>query len=187
MPREHDDLLGAIRALDESLRAEMAERWDRDLPFEELAFDRWERAKRLGFGEGASIYHNAYVLGDVKVGASTWIGPFVMLDGTGGIEIGHHCSISSGVHIYSHDTVRWALSGGQQEREIAPVRVGDCTYIGSQATVLRGVKVGDHCVIGANSLVNRDIPSYSVVFGTPAEVRGEVQITPDGEISFNWS
>jgi UDP-3-O-[3-hydroxymyristoyl] glucosamine N-acyltransferase len=39
------------------------------------------------------------VFGDVAVGARTWIGPFVMLDGSAGPEIGASCSISSGAHI----------------------------------------------------------------------------------------
>jgi hypothetical protein len=52
-----DELLSSIRALDERLRVEMTQRWDRDLPFEDL--DRWERARRLGFGEDASIYRTA--------------------------------------------------------------------------------------------------------------------------------
>ena len=106
------DLGDELRALHDALGAQMRREHDRDLPFEELVFDRWERARSLGFGEGASIYHNAYVFGDVTVGAGTWIGPFVMLDGSGGLEIGATCSISTGVHIYTHDTVRWALSGG---------------------------------------------------------------------------
>ncbi len=84
-------------ATDERLRAE----FQRSLPFQDAMFDRWERAKRLGFLAGASIYNSAAVFGDVKAGAATWIGPNTLLDGSGGgIEIGAHCSISSGVHIY---------------------------------------------------------------------------------------
>ena len=105
-------LLDALRALYEQLRADMRERWRRDLPLEELLFDRWERARSLGFGEGSSIYHSSYVYGDVRVGSDTWIGPFTLLDGTGGLTIGDNCSISTGVQIYSHDTVKWAVSGG---------------------------------------------------------------------------
>jgi hypothetical protein len=77
-----------IKKLYESLRAEMRNQWNRDLPLEELLFDRWERAERLGFGKGTSIYHNSYVYGDVKVGRNTWIGPFTVLDGSGGLKIG---------------------------------------------------------------------------------------------------
>jgi acetyltransferase-like isoleucine patch superfamily enzyme len=160
----------------------MARRFHRDLPFEELVFDRWERAKRLGFAESASIYHNTYVMGDVKVGQHTWVGPFVMLDGQAGIDIGDYCSISTGVQIYTHDTVRWALSGGEAPFERGAVRIGNCTYVGSQSVVLRGVTIGDHCVVGAHSLINSDIPPYTIAFGVPARPRGRVEIADDGEI-----
>jgi len=170
------NLADELRALHDALRVQTRGSYERDLPFEELLFDRWERARSLGFGEDASIYHNAYVFGDVTVGAGTWIGPFVMLDGSGGLQIGATCSISTGVHIYTHDTVRWALSGGEQEPERAPVRIGACTYVGAQAVVLKGVTIGDHCVVGAGALVNRDVSSYSIVDGVPARVRGRVVI-----------
>jgi acetyltransferase-like isoleucine patch superfamily enzyme len=165
-----------LRALHRVLSEETRATWLRDLPFEELVFDRWERARSLGFGEGASIYHNAYVFGEVAVGPKTWIGPFVMLDGSGGLEIGECCSISTGVHVYTHDTVRWALSGGEHEAERAPVRIGDRTYVGSQAVVLKGVTIGDHCVIGAGALVTRDVPPFTIADGIPARARGRVVI-----------
>ena len=170
------DLGDELRALHDALRTQTRRAYARDLPFEELVFDRWERARSLGFGEGASIYHNAYVFGDVTVGAGTWIGPFVMLDGSGGLDIGATCSISTGVHVYTHDTVRWALSGGVHEAERAPVRIGSCTYIGAQAVVLKGVTIGEHCVVGAGALVNRDVPAFSIVDGVPARVRGRVVV-----------
>lgn len=179
---ETDHLFKSLIALYEKLRGRMKQTWQRDLPFEELLFDRWERAKRLGFGQGTSIYHNSYVYGDVKVGKNTWIGPYTLLDGSGGLTIGDYCSISAGVHIYSHDTVKWAVSGGKAEPECAPVHVGDCCYIGSQTVITKGVSIGDHCVIGACSLVNRDLPAFTVAFGIPAKPRGRVQIDGSSEI-----
>lgn len=158
-------------AADERLRVE----FKRSLPFQDALFDRWERAKRLGFSDGASIYNSAAVFGDVKVGASTWIGPNTVLDGGGGgIDIGAHCSISSGVHIYTHDTVLWALSGGSMPHKRAPVRVGDCTYIGSQSVIAAGVSIGSRCVVAANSFVNTDFPDATIVGGTPARKIGTV-------------
>jgi acetyltransferase-like isoleucine patch superfamily enzyme len=173
---EEDGLLADVRRLDDRLRRAMMERFDRDLPFEELVFDRWERARRLGFGKGTSVYHNAYVMFDVRVGSNTWIGPFVMLDGRGGIEIGDWCAISTGVHVYTHDTVRSCLTAGRAPFDTAPVTIGDCTHIGSQAVVLPGVTVGHHCVVGAASLVNRDLPPFSIAVGVPAHVRGHVEV-----------
>jgi len=180
---DSETLFRSLHALYEKLRASMRQRWDRDLPLEELLFDRWQRANTLGFGEGSSIYHNSYVYGDVKVGKNTWIGPYTLLDGSGGIVIGEYCSISSGVHIYTHDTVKWALSGGKMEYERAPVRIGRCCYIGSQTVIAKGVNIGDHCLIGSCSFVNRDLPAYSVGLGIPCRPAGRIEVDEQGAVN----
>jgi acetyltransferase-like isoleucine patch superfamily enzyme len=180
-----DRLLGETRRLYEGLRNATREHWNRDLPFDELIFDRWERARGLGFGEGTSIYHSSHVYGEVRVGRRTWIGPFTVLDGTGGLTIGDNCSISSGVHIYSHDTVAWAVTGGAASYEHAPVRVENCCYVGPHAVVAKGVVIGEHSVIGTGSFVNRDVPPYSIAVGSPCRVIGSVRV--DGrEATFTY-
>lgn len=163
-----------LRRLYVERRAEVREKWHRDLPFPELVFDRWERARSLGFGEGASIYHSAYVFGDVKVGEHTWIGPNVMLDGSGGLEIGAWCSIATGVQLYSHDTVDWAISGGQAEPARSRTVVEDRVYIGAGTVVARGVRIGSGSIVGAMSFVNRDVSGGSIVVGVPARAIGHV-------------
>lgn len=168
-----------LRELHRRLDAELRERWQRSLPLDELLSDRWERARELGFGEGASIYAASYVYGDVSVGAGTWIGPFTVLDGTGGLTIGSTCSISAGVQIYTHDTVQWALSGGEADYERSPVRIGDRCHIGAQTVIGPGVTIGNRCVIGAGSFVNRDIDDDSVAVGTPCRVVGRVELEED--------
>ena len=170
----------ALMELYEELRTDVRSRWQRDLPLEELLFDRWERAASLGFGEGTSIYHSSYVFGDVSVGRNTWIGPFTLLDGTGGLSIGDNCSISSGVQIYSHDTVKWAVSGGTAPYEHAAVSIGSSCYIGSQSVVAKGVVIGDHCVVGACSFVNRDLPANTIAGGVPIRTLGRVELV-DGD------
>jgi acetyltransferase-like isoleucine patch superfamily enzyme len=159
-----------LRRLYESLREEMQKKWNRDLPLEELLFDRWERAVKLGFGKGTSIYHSSYVYGDVKVGEHTWIGPFTILDGTGGLEIGSYCSISAGVQIYTHDTIKWAVTGGNVSYEYAPVGIGDRCYIGPNTVISKGIKIGSGSVVGANSVVLSDIPARSKALGCPARL-----------------
>lgn len=150
------------------------EKFDRGLPFAECFVDRWERAGALGFREGSSIYDSTIVFGDVKVGCNTWIGPFVVLDGSGGLEIGSNCSISAGVQIYSHDSVKWATSGGKESYEYAKTIIGDNCYIGPNVVIQKGVQIGSGSVIGANSLVNIDIPAGSKAFGTPVRIKGVV-------------
>lgn len=174
-PDDPAALLARLRALWRRLRDDVDRRWNRTLPLGDYVVDRWEKARLLGFGEGASIYDSALVLGDVEVGAHTWIGPFTILDGSGGLTIGAYCSISAGVQLYTHDTVRWATSGGVAGPERAPTRIGSRCYLGPNTVVARGVTIGDGCVIGANSLVLDDIPAGSKAFGTPCRVVGRVE------------
>lgn len=54
--------------------------------------------------------------------------------------------------------------------KIKEVRIGARTWIGQNVVILPGVNIGRHCVIGANSVVNKDIPDYSVVAGVPAKI-----------------
>ena len=162
--------------VDETLR----ERFSRSLPFQDGLFDRWDRAKRLGFGNGSSIYNSALVFGDVRVGENTWIGPFVVLDGSGGLTIGSHCSISAGVQIYSHDTVEWAVSGGRAQPNRLATSIDDNCYIGPNTVIAKGIRIGTGCVIGANSLVLGDIEAGSKAYGTPCRVVGKV--TPSNAV-----
>jgi acetyltransferase-like isoleucine patch superfamily enzyme len=179
---EPADLLAALRAVQREREAEIRQRWNRAVPFGDLVTDRWERARALGFGEGASIYDSALVIGDVRVGERTWIGPSTVLDGSGGLTIGSTCSISAGVQIYSHDTVKWAVSGGVAPYERAPVAIGDHTYIGPLSVVTKGVTIGRHCVIGTHSIVNRSIPDYSIAFGAACRVVGRVVVGEGGAV-----
>jgi acetyltransferase-like isoleucine patch superfamily enzyme len=165
-----------LRASYEAEDARLRREFQRSLPFQDAAFDRWERARRLGFGDGSSIYNSALVYGDVRVGRQVWIGPNTLLDGSGkgGLVIGDFCSVAVGVHIYTHDTVLAALSGRQLPRSEAAVRIGNCVYIGPQTIIAAGVTIGNRCVIAANSFVNRDVSDGTVVGGSPARRLGSV-------------
>ena len=182
MEKHLEELARSLRELHAGLRQGMREKWRRSLPFEDELFDRWERAAFLGFGREASIYQQSYVYDDVRVGEHTWIGPMTLLDGTGGLTIGDYCSVSSGVQIYTHDTVKWALSGGKAKYEYAPVRIGDCCFLGPLAVVARGVTIGEHSIVGAHSFVNRDVPAFTMVAGAPARPVARVEVTAEGEV-----
>ena len=168
------DFSEQLMAFHRGRRAEVAELWNRDLPFGDYVSDRWERAAALGFGEGSSIYDSSVVIGQVSAGQHVWVGPFTLLDGSGGLQIGDYCSISAGVQIYSHDSVHWAVSGGVAPYEYGAVKIGSRCYIGPNTVIAKGVTIGDGCIIGANSLVLSDIPAGSKAFGTPCRVVGRV-------------
>ena len=112
----------------------------------------------------------------IKIGKDFWMGYFCVLDGSGGLEIGEHVTLASGVHVYTHDSSSYRVlnlpkdpvNGSHIER--APVKIGNNVQIGANSVVLKGVTIGNNVVIGALSLVNCDIPSNCVAAGSPCRI-----------------
>ena len=157
-------------------------RYNRILPLSEYVVDRWQKAQQCGFGGNSSCYDSVYIFGDVKVGEHTFIGPFCILDGSGGLAIGSHCSISAGVHIYTHNSVKWAISQGQETYDYAPVVIEDGCYIGPNTIIAQGVRIGTGAVVGACSFVNHDVAPHSKVAGIPARTIGETMQTANNKM-----
>jgi acetyltransferase-like isoleucine patch superfamily enzyme len=147
------------------LRLSMKDQFDRHVSIQDLLSDRWETAKFYGFGEGTSCYNNVLIIGDVKVGKNTWIGPNVILDGSGGLQIGDHVSISAGVQIYTHHTVDWSTSLGKKPSKKNKTTVGNGVYLGPNSIIQMGTTIGDKSVIGAMSFVNKDVPNSGKWYG----------------------
>lgn len=177
--KESSALYESLVQLQGDLDQAFQQQFKRSLPFTDEVFDRWERAKALGFGEETSIYDSSYVFGDVRVGHHTWIGPFTIIDGSGGLTIGSHCTVAAGVHIYTHDNVGQTVTGGKMPIQREPVSIGDCTYIGPNSVIRKGITIGKHCIVGANSFVNASLPDFSVAAGSPAKVIGQVILKGD--------
>lgn len=179
----HDQLI----RLQTELRSESKSKFNRINPFSEDLFSWKERGEYWGEeGNNVTIYNTTTIVGDVSIGANTWIGPYCALDGSGSLIIGKNCSISSGVQIVTHDTVMWALSGGSLKREVLPIKIGNCCFIGSHAVVSKGVTIGDHCLIGAGAVVTKNIPSFSIAAGVPAKIIGQVVLGDDGKIDLKY-
>jgi len=167
-----EDWLKLIRGLLKTLSTRKRREFNRRVSIGDLLTERDANAAACGFGEGTTMYDNVLVLGDVKVGRNTWIGPGCILDGSGrGLEIGDWCSISAGVQIYTHHTVNRSISLGAKPVEYAPTKIGNGVYIGPNAVIQMGVTIGDKAIVGANSFVNRDIPANAKAFGSPARIR----------------
>lgn len=52
----------------------------------------------------------------------------------------------------------------------SPVRIGCNVWIGSHATILRGVTIGDNAVVAAGAVVTEDVPANTIVGGIPAKI-----------------
>ncbi len=164
------NVLSILKKSFKLLRRVKKNKFNRILPLSDLIQDRWEKAKYAGFGKGTSVYDSCYIFGEVTVGENTWVGPFTVLDGTGGLSIGSNCSISAGVQIYTHDTVHWAVSGGFYPYEYDKVIIEDNCYIGPNTIIAKGVHLRSGSIVGANSFVNKSYPENAKIAGNPAKI-----------------
>ena len=79
---------------------------------------------------------------------------------------GHHVYITDQNHGY--EDVSIPIS--QQSQLERAVSIGDGSWLGHGSIILPGVTIGEHVVVGANSVVTKNIPSFSVAVGSPARV-----------------
>jgi acetyltransferase-like isoleucine patch superfamily enzyme len=166
-------LFDELRALLADLRRQKRTQFNRHVAIGDLLSERTDIPREYGWGEGTTCYNNVLILGEVRVGRHCWIGPNVILDGSGGpLVIGDHVDVSAGVQIYTHHTVHRAVSGGKAAVSMAPTRIGSQVYIGPNTIIQCGVTIGDRVVIGAMSLVDRDLPSDVRAWGIPARIKG---------------
>jgi len=104
----------------------------------------------------------------LRLGRRSTINWDCFFDNRAEVTIGDRVGIGAGVrfitsnHDYSNPECRAGLGS------LAPIMVGNGTWIGSNVTVLSGVTIGDGVVIAAGSVVRNDCDSNALYAGVPA-------------------
>jgi acetyltransferase-like isoleucine patch superfamily enzyme len=106
--------------------------------------------------------------GTVSIGAGTVFTSDAMIQCTTSVTIGERCAFGQGTFIAdgSHqfrDPSQHALDQGYNHR---PITIEDGAIILTKCTIV--ANIGTRAVIAANSLVNRDVPAYTLAGGVPA-------------------
>ena len=108
---------------------------------------------------------------NTHIGNYTYVGPNGCYNNT---RIGNYCSLSVGVQIGGMEHSYWEVSTSTRLSDSCIrerlTTIGHDVWIGADSIIKQGVTVGNGAVIGANSFVNKDVPPYAIVFGTPAKV-----------------
>ncbi len=152
--------------------------------YSSYAFIRFRSLRPVGcrIGRAVGVYvGTTFDLGvdaEVEIGDfSTLAGPLICTDGR--VTIGRHSLISYLVTIADSPVAVPPFASGGDDRppELrgsteGAIEIGDDTWVGVGAVILRGAKLGDGVIVGAASVVDFDVPPYSIVAGNPARVVG---------------
>jgi len=128
----------------------------------------------IKIGDNVYIGHNtilkSYHNSQLEIGDNTWIGQNCYFHSAGGLKIGKNVGIGPNVQILtsSHD-ISNEISGPIlfQPINFAEVIIEDGVDIGVSSVVLPGVTIGKYTQIGAMSLVNKDINTKKIAYGSP--------------------
>lgn len=112
--------------------------------------------------------------GQIRIGKDAFLGPFSVVYGHGGVEIGDACLIAMHCRILSsnHTLAPFGTDIRSQPDDLRPTRIGRDVWLGAGVTVLGGVTIEDGCVVGAGAVVTKDLPPGAIAMGVPATVRG---------------
>lgn len=127
------------------------------------------RGNKLGKGTMASSKAD---LRNTTIGNYSYVAEYSELNC---VDMGSYCSIGPSVHIGSMEHPYWKPSTSPRlyrEDCISEIRtvIGNDVWIGAHCSIKLGIKIGSGAVVGANSFVNKDVPPYSIVVGSPARV-----------------
>ncbi|ELC8398753.1 acyltransferase [Clostridium perfringens] len=108
----------------------------------------------------------------IKIGKHTNIEQNCHIICANSVEIGEYVTIAGYSFITDVDHEYMEIDRGvlNQPLIVKETIIGDESFIGMGSRIMAGVNIGRHCIIGSNSVVNKNIPDYSVAVGVPAKI-----------------
>jgi acetyltransferase-like isoleucine patch superfamily enzyme len=131
----------------------------------------------------------------ISIGKHTFIGPScrLWLDAGATVRIGDHCYLNGMTTFFAADQIEignavlmaWNVNildfhhrttdrtrpiKEQGIDRVAPVKINDGAWLGTNVVVMPGVTIGRNAVVGANAVVNSDVPDFATAVGVPARI-----------------
>jgi putative colanic acid biosynthesis acetyltransferase WcaF len=121
---------------------------------------------KIGTGVVLKPYLNIKFPWKLVIGDFTWIGERVWIDNLDHVSIGNSVCISQGAFLLTgnHDFKKVTF-----DLMIAPINIENGVWLGAASIVCPGVTCGTHAVLSIASVATKNLLSYSIYKGNPAE------------------
>ena len=111
----------------------------------------------------------------IQIDFSDKIGGGLVLAHAYGITVNSSAELGERVMLYKGCTIGGIRNG----RRKGTPKIGSRVVVGLNATIVGGVTIGDDVMIAPNAFVNFDVPSHSVVIGSPGLIHHKDNATID--------
>ena len=140
-------------------------------------------------GEKTKIWHFSHIQSGAIIGKSCSIGQNVNIGNN--VIIGNNVKIQNNVSVYEGVELEDFVFCGPSvvftniklPRSEFPQRgkefyektiIRKSASIGANSTIVCGIEIGEYAMIGSGSVVTKNVPKYSLVYGNPAKIIAKV-------------
>jgi acetyltransferase-like isoleucine patch superfamily enzyme len=126
--------------------------------------------------------------GQIVIGDNVYLGDDTLIASAAQVSIGAFTMLAHGVQVFDNNSHPLDATERERDQQIAvgniqgqrpaiasaPIWIGENSWIGFNAIVLKGVRIGPRSIVAAGSVVTKDVPPNSVAAGNPARVIKEM-------------
>jgi acetyltransferase-like isoleucine patch superfamily enzyme len=119
----------------------------------------------------------------LDIGDHVYVGPFNLLDASGGLSIGEGCQITTHCALLTHSSHQALRLAGRDYWGAADppayvrqrTQIGAYCFIGPHSVIAPGSRIGRGVLVRAYSYVDGEMPDFAIVGGQPARVLGDTR------------